>query len=161
LSRNAWQETVEQTQLVIKQQPDACFVCGQAVAEEAPEALLQAYLDEDHRQRLAVVCGRVACRKELEDALKPTWQRLFDALTHWPDPAVHPHGAYWVIRRPHQLTFRTAPRRTTSREASSADDPDDVASLPTPVSRAAPQQPLGGARRGPARHPWPKRPRRG
>jgi hypothetical protein len=160
VSRNAWQEAIEQTQIVIRQQLNLCFVCGQAVAADAPDALIQAYLDEGHEQRLAVVCGRAVCRKELEDPLKPTWQRLFDALTHWPDAAIHPHGPYWVIRRPHHLTFRTTPRRTTSRDARSANDPDDLATIPGPASRPAPLRPPAGERRGPARHPWPKRAKR-
>lgn len=159
MSRNAWQETIEQTQLILRQQPDHCFVCGQPVAAAAPDALIQAYLDEGHQQRLAVVCGRLACRKELEDPLKPTWQRLFEALTHWPDAAIHPHGPCWAIRRPPHLTFRTAPRRTVSSDARSADDPDDVAASPTPLYRAAPRSPAG-VRCGPARPPWPHRTRR-
>ncbi len=160
MSRNAWQDTIEQTQIVIQQQRDRCFVCGQPVAADAPDALIQAYLDEGHQQRLAAVCGRVACRKELEDPLKPTWQRLFDALTHWPDPAIYPHGPYWIIRRPHHLTFRTAPRRTTSLDARSADDPDDAATIPTPTARPVPFRPPAGVRRGPTRHPWPNRVKR-
>jgi hypothetical protein len=157
LSRNAWQETIEQTQIVIRQQSDRCFVCGQPVAVDAPDALIQAYLDEGHEQRLAAVCGRAACRKELEDPLKPTWQRLFDALTHWPDAAIYPHGPYWIIRRPHHLTFRTAPRRTASLDARSADDPDDMPAIPSPMSRPATMRPPARARRESARHPGPNR----
>ena len=113
MSRTAWQEEVEQTQLIIQQQPDRCFVCGEAVPGEAPRALIQAYLDRDHRQRLAVVCDRPACATALEASGNGAWRRLFDALTHWPDRAIYPHGPYWVIRRPYHLTFRTAPRRTS------------------------------------------------
>src|SRR5689334_24817653 len=121
MSRNAWQETIEQTQIVIRQHSDRCFVCGQSVAVDAPDALIQAYLDEGHEQRLAAVCGRAACRKELEDPHKPTWQRLFDALTHWPDSAIHPHGPYWIIHgcRAARSTRRAAEdaRRQGLREA--------------------------------------------
>lgn len=145
--RNAWQEGVAQTQLVLRQRPDHCFICGAVVPGAAPDALLHAYLDAAHRQRLAVVCGQRACRLALQDRASGTWQRLFDALTHWPDRAIYPHGPYWVIRRPHQLTFRTAPRRTTARDARSADDPDDAATLPPEDPRPAPPRPLGSARR--------------
>ena len=160
MSRNAWQETIDQTQLVLRQQPDHCFVCGQPVPGTAPEALLQAYLDAGHQQRLAVVCGRRACRLTLQDAANGRWQHLFDALTHWPDPAIYPHGPYWAIRRPHQLTFRTDPRRTTALDAQSVDDPDDATTLPGAEHRPTRPRPLGVARRDPARRPWPQRHRR-
>src|SRR3954464_3224260 len=62
VSRNAWHDVVEQTQLVLEESPDYCFVCAALVPAAAPDALLQAYLDEAHRGRLAVVCGRRACR---------------------------------------------------------------------------------------------------
>jgi len=68
MSRNAWQETIDQTQLVLRQQSDHCFVCGQPVPGPAPDALLQAYLDAGHQRRLAAVCGRRACRLTLQDA---------------------------------------------------------------------------------------------
>ncbi len=112
MSRNAWQENIAQTQLVIRQQPDICFVCGEAIDENCPSCLVQAFLEKEHLQRLAVVCERTQCLNELSDMSRGTWQRLFDGLTHWPDKAIYPHGPYWVIKRPHQLTFRTDPRRT-------------------------------------------------
>ncbi len=160
MSRTAWQETVEQTQLALRHQPDRCFVCGQPAPGTAPEALLQAYRDAGHRQRLAVVCGRRACRLTLQDAANGRWQRLFDALTHWPDPAIYPHGPYWALRRPHQRIFRTDPRRTTALDARSADDPDDAATLPPVEHRPSPPRPLRVAGRDPARPPGPKRGRR-
>jgi hypothetical protein len=160
MSRNTWQETIEQTQLVLRQRPDHCFLCGQPIPGTAPEALLRAYLDAGHQLRLAVVCGRRACRLTLQDAANGRWQRLFDALTHWPDPAIYPHGPYWAIRRPHQLTFRTDPRRTTALDAQSVDDPDDAATLPVAEHRPARPRPPGVARRDPARGPWPHRNRR-
>lgn len=161
MSRNAWSDAVAQTQLVIKESPDFCFVCEELVPDAADDALIQAFLDEAHHDRLAVVCGRRACRLALQDATNGTWQRFFDALTHWPDKAIYPHGPYWVIRRPHQLTFRTAPRRTAVSTATSPADPDDAASLPGLPSRTpAPTRPPQESRRGPARHPWPTRPRR-
>jgi hypothetical protein len=113
VSRNAWQENIAQTQLIIRQQPDTCFVCGEAVGEGCPSCLIQAFLEKGHTQRLAVVCERPQCLKELSDTSNGTWQRLFDGLTHWPDKAIYPHGPYWVVKRPHQFTFRTDPRRTT------------------------------------------------
>src|SRR3954451_23447158 len=85
VSRNAWQEEIAQTQLVLQESPDYCFVCGELVPDAAPDALIQAFLDAAHRDRLAVVCGRRACRLALQDAANGRWQRLFDALTHWPD----------------------------------------------------------------------------
>lgn len=154
MSRNAWQEAIEQTQLVLRARPDQCFVCGDPVPDVAPDALVQAYLGAAQQGRLAVVCGRRACRLALQDAANGTWQRLFDALTHWPDCAIYPHGPYWVIRRPHQLTFRTDPRRTAVLDTSSASDPDDAATLPaTATHRPLPPRPLGGARRAPVRRP--------
>jgi hypothetical protein len=154
VSRNAWQEEIAQTQLVLQDGPDYCFVCEELVPDAAPDALIQAYLDAAHQERLAVVCGRRACRLALQDAANGTWQRLFGALTHWPDTAIYPHGPYWAIRRPHQLTFRTDPRRTTIVDATSADDPDDATTLPrTEEHRPVPPRPLGGARRGPTRKP--------
>ncbi len=160
MSRNAWSEAVEQTQGVIQESPDYCFICGELVPDDATDALVQAFLDAGHRDRLAVVCGRRACRLALQDAANGTWRRLFDALTHWPDKAIHPHGPHWVIRRPHQLTFRTAPRRTTVSTAESPDDPDDQATMPRQEPRPPAQLPYAGARRGPARRPSPPRPRR-
>jgi len=160
MSRTTWQETVEQTQLVLRQQPDRCFVCGLPVPGADPEALLQAYLDAGHQRRLAVVCGRRACRLALQDMASGRWQRLFDALTHWPDPAIYPHGPHWAIRRPHQLTFRTDPRRTTALAAQSVGDPDDAATLPVAEHRPSRPRPLGVARRDPARRPWSNRGRR-
>jgi hypothetical protein len=160
VSRNAWAEAIEQTQVAIRESPDYCFVCGELVPDEAPEALIQAFLDAGHRDRLAVVCGRRACRLALQDGTNGTWQRFFDALTHWPDTAIYPHGPHWVIRRPHQLTFRTAPRRTTVSTAASPDDPDDRASLPAPPARPAPARPLTDVQPRPVRHPRPNRPRR-
>ena len=160
MGRNPWRDTVEQTQLVIRESPDYCFVCGEPVPDDAPEALMQAYLDAGHHDRLAVVCGRRACRLALQDAASGTWRRLFDALTHWPDKAIYPHGPHWVIRRPHQLTFRTAPRRTTVSTAMSPDDPDDRASLPGVEHRSQPHQPLVADRRRPVRRPGPGMSRR-
>ncbi len=157
MSRNAWQETIDQTQLVLRQQPERCFVCGLPVPGDDPEALLRAYLDAGHQRRLAVVCGRRACRLTLQDAANGLWPRLFDALTHWPDPAIYPHGPSWVLRRPHQLTFRTDPRRTTALDARSVDDPDDATTLPGAEHRPTRPRPLGVAWRDPARRPWPKR----
>lgn len=130
VSRTAWLDAIEQTQLVIRRRPDRCFVCEEPVPADAPDALMQAYRDAAHQARLAVVCGRRACRLTLQDAANGTWQCLFDALTHWPDRAIYPHGPYWVIRRPHQRTFRTDPRRTTVLDTPSANDPDDAATLP-------------------------------
>jgi hypothetical protein len=154
VSRNAWQEEIAQTQMVLQDGPDYCFVCEELVPDTAPDALIQAYLDAARQDRLGVVCGRRACRLALQDAANGIWQRLFDALTHWPDKAIYPHGPYWAIRRPHQLTFRTDPRRTTVIDATSADDPDDTATLPrTEDHRPVPPRPLGGARRAPARQP--------
>lgn len=156
MGRTTWQETIEQTQLVLRQQPDRCFVCGLPVPGTDPEALLQAYLDAGRRQRLAIVCGRRACRLALQDAANGIWQRLFDALTHWPDQVIYPHRPYWAIRRPHQLTFRTDSRRTIALAAQSVDDPDDAATLPVAEHRPPRPRPLGVARRAPARRPWPK-----
>jgi hypothetical protein len=154
VSPNAWSEAIEQTQIVIQESPDYCFVCGELVPDDVPEALAQAFLDEGHRDRLAVVCGRRACRLALQDAANGTWQRLFDALTHWPDRAIYPHGPYWVIRRPHQRTFRTDPRRTTVLDTPSANDPDDATTLPRVEDhRAVPSRPFGGAGRGPLPRP--------
>ncbi len=160
MSRNAWSDAIEQTQLRLRESPDCCFICAALVPAAAPDALLQAYLEATHRDRLAVVCGRRACRLALQDPTNGTWRRLFDALTHWPDPAIHPHGPYWIIRRPHQLTFRTDPRRTTTRDTPSADDPDDAATRPGTDRRPVPHRPLIGARRGPVQYPRPNRPRR-
>jgi hypothetical protein len=160
VSRNAWHDRVEQTQLILQESPDYCFVCEELVPDAAPDAVIQAYLDAAHRERLAVVCGRRACRLVLQDRENGTWQRLFDGLTHWPDKAIYPHGPYWVIRRPHQLTFRTDPRRTTVSTAVSPEDPDDAASLPAPIAHPAPPRPTTAARQRPTRHPWPGRPRR-
>ena len=154
MSRNAWQEEIEQTQLVLQESPDYCFVCGALVPDAAPAPLIQGYLDAAHHDRLAVVCGRRSCRLALQDRESGAWQRLFDALTHWPDRAIYPRGPYWAIRRPHHLTFRTDPRRTTVVDAPSADDPDDAATLPRMEDqRPLPPRPLGGARRGPVRRP--------
>lgn len=147
MSRSAWVEAIEQTQVVIRESPDYCFVCGEPVPDASPEALIQAFLDDGHGDRIAVVCGRRACRLALQDATNGTWGRFFDALTHWPDTAIYPHGPHWVIRRPHQLTFRTAPRRTTVRTAASPDDPDDDASLPRTEDRPQPHRPRPGAGR--------------
>ena len=146
VSRNAWREEVEQTQLVIQQAPDRCFICGEAVPVESEDALIQAYLDAAHQQRLAVVCGQRACRLALEDPLKPTWQRLFEALTHWPDRAIYPHGPYWVIRRPHHLTFRTDPRRTAQATGVSPRDPDTVATIPREEHQREATRPLSAGR---------------
>lgn len=155
---NAWRDTVERTQTIIEQQPERCFVCGEAVPPDCPDCLLQAYLDAGRRQRLAVVCGRRACRLALQDGANGIWRRLFDALTHWPDPAIHPHGPYWAIRRPHQLSFRTDPRRTTAADAWSADDPDDAATLPKAEHRPAPVRPSGqSGRQGAGRGERPRR----
>lgn len=153
MGRNSWRETIEQTQLVIQERPDYCFVCGELVPDDAPDALIQAFLDAGHRDRLAVVCGRRACRMALQDAATGTWQRFFDALTHWPDTAIYPHGPHWVIRRPHQLTFRTAPRRTTVSSAGSPTDADDTATLPGLPAQPAPPRPLVEVRPRPMRRP--------
>ena len=155
MPRNAWAEAVEQTQVAIRESPDSCFVCGEPVPDTAPEALIQAFLDDEHRDRIAVVCGRRACRVALQDAANGTWGRFFDALTHWPDTTIYPHGPHWIIRRPHQLTFRTAPRRTTVSTAASPDDRDDAASLPRAEDRSRPYRPLTAARRPPARRTRP------
>jgi len=160
VSRNAWAEAIEQTQAVIGESPDYCFICGELVPDAAPGALVQAFLDQAHRERIAVVCGRRACRLTLQDATNGTWRRFFDALTHWPDKAIYPHGPHWVIRRPHHLTFRTAPRRTTVSTAVSPEDPDDAASFPAPLARPAPPQPTTAAWQRPTRQTRPGRPRR-
>lgn len=160
MSRNAWLDEVEQTQLLIRQQPDHCFVCGNLVPSVAPDALIQAYRDEEHQERIAVVCGRRECRLALQDPTGRSWPRLFDALTHWPDQAIYPHGPYWVLRRPHHLTFRTAPRRTTSSDTRSEEDKDDMAPPPSTEYRPAPPRPLSGSRHSPTRRPWPNRGRR-
>lgn len=160
VSRNAWSDAIEQTQAILQEGPDYCFVCEELVPDAAPDALIQAYLDEGHRDRLAVVCGRRACRLALQDTTNGIWRRCFDALTHWPDKAISPHGPYWAIRRPHQLTFRTDPRRTTTLDTPSAADPDDAATLPSTAHQSVPHRPLIGARRAPTQHPRPNRPRR-
>ena len=160
MGRNTWRDEVEQTQLIIQQQPDHCFICGETVPADSPDALVQAFLDEAHGQRLAVVCSRETCRVALEASSQQTWQRLFDALTHWPDRAIYPHGPYWVIRRPHHLTFRTDQRRTALLDALS---PQDRATEPS-VSREAPRRdssPFAGVvRRSRQGRPEPPRKRR-
>ncbi len=147
MGRTNWRDGVEQTQATLREAPDYCFVCQAPVPDADPGALIQAYLDAAHQQRLAAVCGRRACRLVLQDRENGTWQRLFDALTHWPDTAIHPHGPYWRIRRPHQLTFRTTARRTTVSTTVSPDDPDDAASLPATENRSLPHRPLIADRR--------------
>jgi len=153
VGRTNWQDGVEQAQAILREAPDYCFVCRVVVPDADPGALIQAYLDEARRHRLAVVCGRRACRLVLQAREHGTWQRLFDALTHWPDQAIHPRGPYWLIRRPHQLTFRTDPRRTTVSTTVSPDDPDDAASLPATENRSLPHRPLLADRRRPTRRP--------
>ncbi|CAA9565311.1 MAG: hypothetical protein AVDCRST_MAG18-1429 [uncultured Thermomicrobiales bacterium] len=113
MSRTAWQETIDQTQSALREQPDRCFVCAQEVAVDCHRCAVQAFLDEAHTHRLAVVCDRASCLNALADAHNGTWQRLFQALTHWPDPTLYPLGPYWTIRRGQRFALRTAERRTT------------------------------------------------
>jgi hypothetical protein len=158
--RNARSEAVEQPQRVIREGPDRCFVCGELVPDDASHALIPAFLGEGRRDRLAAMRGRRPCLLALQDATNSTWRRFLDAPTHRPDRAIYPHGPCRVIRRPHQLTFRTAPRPTAVNTAASPEDPDDVASLPCRPSRPAHPRPhlVVRARAVP---PSPRRRRRG
>ncbi len=113
MSRTVWQEAIEETQHTLLEQPDRCFICGQAVSEDCDRCAVQAFRDAGHTARLAVVCDRASCLRTLTDAHTGTWARLFQALAHWPDPALYPLGPYWHIRRAQRFAFRTAQRRTT------------------------------------------------
>jgi hypothetical protein len=113
MSGTAWQEAIEQTQHALRERPDRCFVCGEAVAVDCARCVVQAFRDAEHTVRLAVVCDRAHCLRALTDAHTGNWSRLFQALAHWPDPALYPLGPYWRIRSAQRFTFRTAQRRTT------------------------------------------------
>lgn len=113
MNRTGWQETIEQTQRSLREQPDHCFVCGEVVPDGCRLCAAQAFLDAAHTQRLAVVCDRTACLLALANARNGLWQRLFQALAHWPDPTLYPLGPYWIVQRGQRFTFRTEHRRTT------------------------------------------------
>lgn len=112
MSQTSWRDDIEQTQLLLQQDPSHCFVCGREIPADCPDCLIQAYLDLDRQQRIAVVCGRAACLAVLADQKQDTWGALFRALMHWPDRAIAPLGPYWRVPRHHRFTFRTDPRRT-------------------------------------------------
>lgn len=113
MRRTAWQETIEATQHTLLERPDRCFVCGETVPADYDRCAIQAFRDAAHTARLAVVCDRASCLRALADAHTGTWDRLFQALAHWPDPTLYPLGPYWRIRGAQRFTFRTAQRRTT------------------------------------------------
>jgi hypothetical protein len=113
MDRTAWQETIEQTQRSLREQPDRCFVCGEVVSPDCRLCTVQAFLDAAHTQRLAVVCDRTACLLALAATRNGLWQRLFQAMSHWPDPTLYPLGPYWSLQRRQRFAFRTEPRRTT------------------------------------------------
>ncbi len=112
MSNTAWQDGIERTQLILRQQPDRCFVCGQEVPKDCPACPIQAYLDDERQRRIAVVCGRVDCLEQLAGPTRETWQSLFEALIHWPEKAIYPRGPYWTVQRIHRFSFRTEQRRT-------------------------------------------------
>lgn len=112
MSRSSWRDGIEQTQLIIRQHPDECFVCRRPVEPDCPACLIRAYGDAERRQRIAVVCDRADCRHELEDQRRDLWGALFRALMAWPDAGTTPLGPYWQVPRADRFTFRTDPRRT-------------------------------------------------
>ena len=116
MSSSAWRETIDRTQTILQQHPDHCFVCGREIPANCERCAVEAFLDDAHSQRLAVVCDQQSCFKALIDPLHNTWQTLFNALNHWPDPSLYPLGPYWLIRRGQRFTFRTEQRRTTYRD---------------------------------------------
>ena len=92
--RSAWQDTIDRTRLGLRERPDRCFVCGQEVAVGRDGSAVEAFADADCTRHLAVVRDRTICLRALADTHTGTWQRLFQALTHWPDPALYPLGPY-------------------------------------------------------------------
>ncbi len=112
MSRTSWRDGIEQTQLVLRQSPDVCFVCRREVPVEGVVGLVEAYGDAERRRRIAVVCDREECRHTLEDQQRDVWGALFRALMAWPDPGIAPLGPYWRVLRADRFTFRTDPRRT-------------------------------------------------
>lgn len=113
MARTAWEEAIDATQVVLRAGPDRCFVCEREVAGGQQGCAVEAFVDAGHTTRLAVVCERVTCLRVLADTRTGIWQRLFQALSQWPDPALYPLGPYWRMSNAQRFTFRTEHRRTT------------------------------------------------
>ncbi len=109
----AWQLGIDATQHTLRAGLDRCFVCGWAVASDQRGCAVEAFADAGHTRRLAVVCERMGCLRALADDRKGTWQRLFQAVSRWPDPALYPLGPYRRMRSAQRSTFGTEHRRTT------------------------------------------------
>jgi len=115
MAHTAWQDGIDATQLALRAGPDRCFVCGWAVAADQRGCAVEAFADAAHTKCLAVVCERMGCLRVLADSRSGTWQRLFQAVSQWPDPALYPLGPYWRMPSHQRFAFRTPQRRTTYR----------------------------------------------